>query len=182
MATTHFLTVDDLLALDSSGSFELIQGELREVSSSSLRSGEIAGEIHALLREFIRPRDLGALSVSEGGFILGRHPDTVVAPDVAFVSRARLPAGAPKEGYSPVPPDLAVEVISPSDDAGRIREKQCAYELAKVPMVWWVDPKRQVVTVHRAGEQSAVLGRDGYLDGGDVLPGLRIPVRAIFEF
>lgn len=182
MVTTHFLTIDDLLALDKSGSFELVEGELREVSPSSMRSSQIAGELFALLRAFVKPPELGWLTSSEGGYTLSRDPDTVVAPDVGYVSRSRLLHGVPHEGYCPVPPDLAVEVVSPSDDPGRIRQKQRLYELAKVPMTWWVDLKRQVVTVHRPGTESIVSGSDDVLDGGGVLPGLRLPVRAIFEF
>ena len=79
-----------------------------------------------------------------------------------------------------MPPDLAVEVISPSDEPGDIARKKDLYRRAGVPLVWWVDPKRRMVAVYRDGELLAELGEGDELDGGDVLPGFRLPVAEIF--
>ncbi len=82
------------------------------------------------------------------GYVLERDPDTVVAPDVAFVRRDRLPDPIPERGYFLIAPDLVVEVISPTDEPGDIRRKQALYDRVAIPMVWWVDPLRRTISVH----------------------------------
>jgi len=108
-------------------------------------------------------------------------PETVVAPDVGFVCGNRFPDGVPDRGFSPVPPDLAVEVISPTDRKADIAAKQELYRRAGVPLVWWVDPEKMMVTVHRLGQKPEVLDVSGTLDGGDVLPGFELELRSIFR-
>ncbi len=93
---------------------------------------------------------------------------------------ARLPADRSRQKYVPIRPDLAVEVISPSDGPGDIAAKMEHYRRAGVPLVWWVQPKTRTVTVYRDGQKAGELGEGDELDGGDVLPGFRLAVAEIF--
>jgi Uma2 family endonuclease len=101
-------------------------------------------------------------------------------PDVAFVSWDRLPGRVRPDEYIPVPPDLAVEVIAPSDEPGDIAKKQDLYRRAGVPLVWWVHPRHRTVAVYRDGQLVAELGEGDELDGEPVLPGFRLAVAEIF--
>jgi len=181
MATTAKLyTAEDLWHMPGDEPWELWDGELQKVPSAGIEASDIAGWILTLLNYFVRPRRLGAVSGADGTYVLARDPDTVVAPDVAFLRRERFPGGARPRGYSPVPPDLAVEVISPTDRPGDISRKQGRYGRAGVPLVWWVDPTCRVVTVYRDGNLDRAYGENDELDGGEVLPGFRLAVAEIF--
>jgi Uma2 family endonuclease len=103
-----------------------------------------------------------------------------VVPDVAFVRWDSLPGRTRPKGFCPVPPDLAVEVVSPSDTPGDVAGKMERYRRAGVPLVWWIYPERRAVIVFRAGQQVAELREGDELDGGEVLPGFRLLVADIF--
>jgi len=178
--TTKLYTADDLWRMPTDEPWELWEGELRKVPGAGLEASEIAGDIYALIRPFVRSSKLGVLSTADGTYVLIRDPQTVVVPDVAFVRAARLPAPENRKRYAPMPPDLAVEVISPSDEPGNIARKKELYRRAGVPLVWWVDPDRRIVAVYRDGRLVAELGEGHDLDGGDVLPGFRLPIAEIF--
>ena len=156
--------------------WEIWEGELRKVPGAGGEASGIAGDIYALLRPFVRAGNLGMLTTADGTYIILRDPETVVVPDAAFVRWERLPERTRPKGYIPVTPDLAVEVLSPSDEPGAMAKKRELYRRAGVPLVWWVDPARRVVAVYRHGEFSAELGEGDELDGWDVLPGFRLPV------
>jgi len=179
-STTHLVTADKLLELGGDARFELIEGVLVELSPSSIKPGVVAARLVAAIVAHTDLHGLGHVSTAEGGFILGRNPDTVIAPDVGFFRSGRFPGELPDRGFYPMPPDLAVEVISPSDSRALITRKQELYDRASVPMVWWVDPESQTVTVHRPGHEPQVLDSSGTLDGGEVLPGFSLPVERIF--
>jgi Uma2 family endonuclease len=179
-ATTRLYTAEDLRRMPTDEPWEVWEGELRKVPGAGGVASELAGGIFALIVPFVRSGKLGMLTGADGTYILGRNPQTIVVPDVAFVRWARLPGGTRPEGYVPVPPDLAVEVRSPSDEPGEIAKKLELYRSAGVPLVWWVDPKRRTVAVHRQGRLVAELDEGDELDGEDVLPGFRLPVAAIF--
>lgn len=123
---------------------------------------------------------LGHMTGSDGGYILEENPQTVVSPDFGFVRKERLPHGFSARGFCPTSPDLAVEVISPTDQKSDIAKKQELYRRAGVPLVWWVDPERRTVTVHWIGQEPEVLDVSSTLDGGDVLPGFTLAVEEIF--
>jgi Uma2 family endonuclease len=181
MSTTKLYTAEDLLRMPDDAWFELIEGELVEVSPSSGKSSAIGALITSLILGFVRERGFGYVTGENGGFILRSDPDTVIAPDVGFVQKARYPDGLPDRGYLDVRPDLAVEVISPNDEPGDMRRKQRLYEQAGVPLVWWVDPKTRSVTVRQAGAEPVTLTQGDELDGGNILPGFRVSVSEIFE-
>ena len=182
MATTTTLyTADDLWRMPGDEPWELWNGELRKEPSAGGTASVLAQWIGALLVMWVRPRRLGAVTGADGSYILTRDPDTVVVPDVAFVRWERLPGRRIPDGYIPVPPDLAVEVISPPDRPGEISRKQAIYRRAEVPLVWWVDPRKRTVAVQRAGQAVEELGEAAELDGGEVLPGFRVAVAEIFS-
>jgi len=173
-------TVDDLRRMPGDELWELWDGELHRVPGAGTTASDLAQWIGMLIGLFVRPRRLGVLTGADGTYVLGHSPQTVVVPDVAFVRWERLPGRARPDGYCPVPPDLAVEVISPSDEPGDIARKRELYRRAGVPLVWWVDPWRRAVAVYRDGMLAGEFGAGDELDGGDVLPGFRVAVAEIF--
>lgn len=157
--------------------FEIINGEIVEVPSNSY-SSEIAALIIAALLWFLKDNPLGRVTGEQGGYIIAGQP---YAPDVAFISFAKQPHPV-RKGFTPNPPDLAVEVISDPDNRREqetLRVKITNY-LALGVVVWVVDPDQRWVEVHQAGEPVLIMNEDGILDGGDVLPNFKLPVRDIF--
>lgn len=182
MATTRLYTAEDLLDLKGTAfDYELIRGELREVSPAGVDASMTAGVIYVALFPFVTSRKLGYLTTSDGGFYLSHNPDTLVAPDVGFIRHERVPADFTRVGFCPVPPDLAVEVVSPSNRPGEVAEKVDLYLEAGVSLVWSVDPRRRTVTVYRAGRAPRRLSMGDELDGEEILPGFRLPVANIFS-
>jgi Uma2 family endonuclease len=167
--------------MGSDAPYELIEGVLKEVSPSSFKSDVVGVRITSAILLYADERQLGYVTGSSGGYILNPEPATVVAPDAGFVRRDRFPEGIPDRGFCPVPPDMAVEVISPSDRKPDIAEKLALYAKAWVALVRWVDPERKTVTVYRLGQTPEVFEATGVLDGGDVLPGFTLELRAIFR-
>lgn len=177
----RLMTADDLLRLPDDGlRHELVRGELTTMAPTGWEHGCESGELTASLLPFARAHRLGRVATGEPGFLLATDPDTVRAPDVAFVRRERLPAGGPVRGYFPGAPDLAVEVISPNDLYAEVDEKVAAWLEHGTQIVFVVNPRRQTVAVHRPGQPVPILGIDGVLDGEDVVPGWTMPVRDLF--
>lgn len=181
MTATHLVTADELFRLGSDAGYELIDGVLHDVSPSSSKSSVIGVRISSAIFAFVDARQLGYVTNSDGGYVLSRNPDTVVAPDIGYFRADRCPDGLPDRGFLPHPPDFAVEVVSPSDEKGDVDRKIGLYRRAGVPLVWLVDPQQRTVTVYCAGQDPEVIGEAGTLDGGTVLPGFTLEVRAIFR-
>ena len=115
----RLFTAEELLHLPSDGRrLELVNGKIYEAPPANGRHADIAGNTASILGPYIRRNRLGRILVGDPGFILRRNPDTVRAPDVAFVSYDRLPVGELPEEYFPLAPDLAIEVVSPSNRPG----------------------------------------------------------------
>ena len=174
----RLMTADELLMLPDDGMrHELIDGVLHTMTPPGERHGEVGLALGVLLVNHVREHRLGRV-YGEVGFRLRRDPDTVRAPDASFVARARLqgPVGGPK--YFEGAPDLAVEVLSPSDSVRETEEKFGQYFAAGCRLGWLVDPPREAVTVYRApGVAVRTLGLDDLLDGEDVVPGFACRVR-----
>lgn len=167
--------------MGSDAPYELFRGELVEVSPSAFKSNLVLGHIHWALWSFVRTRGLGYVSVAEAGYLVETDPDTVVAPDIAFVARDRMLRPIPERGYLPVCPDLIVEVNSPTDERRDIVLKQALYDRIQVPLVWWIDPRREVATIHIPGQPVRVLDRADALDGGEILPGFTLKLSDAFD-
>jgi len=175
MAATP-MTAHELLHLNLPNKrTELVRGVLVVREPAGYQHGVVAMNITLVLGGFVRTRGLGHLLAAETGFKLFSNPDTVRAPDVAFISSDRVPVPAP-QGFAALAPDLAVEVLSPDDRAGEVLEKVGDWLNAGVKLVWVIDPRRRVARVYRPdGTETHVTERDA-LDGEDVLPGLSIPL------
>lgn len=155
--------------------YEYIGGRIVEVTSNGL-SSEVAYAIGSEIRNFVRKRKLGRITGADGGFHIGGER---YIPDVAFISAARQPKASLK-GYNPNPPDLAVEVLSPSNSDEEIRIKVTNY-LSVGTVAWVLNPFRPRVEVYIPGQPVRILGMEDTLEGGTVLPGFSIPVRELFE-
>jgi Uma2 family endonuclease len=181
VVTARRMTAEELAELPDDGQrYELVRGELRSMPPVSAEHAWIVGWIARLLGEFVDPRGLGIILAGDPGFTLFREPDTVLAPDLAFIRADRLPPPEQLLRFQDYPPDLVIEVVSPSDRAGDIRAKILDYLRAGVRLIWIVYPRRRAVAVHVAGAGVRQAGEDDELDGGDVLPGFRVRVADLF--
>ena len=178
-------TADDLLNLSESASdgrcYELVEGKLYEIPPPSPRHGEVTSNIDFLLQTHVRQYRLGRVLAGDPGFVLGRNPDTVRGPDVAYLSYQRFPANEELPiRYGDFVPDLVVEVVSPSDTRPYLQQKMEAWLAASVRVVWIVDPRRREVAVHSADRDSVLLHSDDTLDGSPVLLGFTCQVADFF--
>jgi Uma2 family endonuclease len=176
------ITAEDLLRMPDDGfRYELVRGELRKMAPAGHEHGGIVMNVSTPLDQHVRANDLGRVYAAETGFKLASNPDVVRAPDVAFVSRKRLEETGDTEGYWPGAPDLAVEVISPGDSYTEVEEKVVDWLEAGTHMVAVVNPRKRLITVYRSLSEVAVLTAEDSLDGGDVVPGWRVPVASLFS-
>jgi len=176
------MTADELLRLPDDGKrHELVRGELRTMPPSGDEHGELAGTFQSSLGPYVRAHRLGRTYIADAGYLLTTDPDTVRAPDVAFVRRERVEATGRLRGFRPGAPDLVVEVISPNDLYTEVDEKVAEYLEHGARLVFVVNPRRRTVAEHRPGEPVRVLTVEDTLDGHDVVPGWSLPVRDLFE-
>jgi len=182
MSTTAAVTADQLLQPPYQGRrCELVEGEVRMMSPAGWKHGEIVSTLHCLLAPYIKRHQLGKSFGAETGFLLSRNPDTVRAPDFAFIANASLPASDPEEAFWPGAPDLAVEVLSPDDRTGEVNEKIRAWLAAGAKEVWIVNPQLQSVTIHRGATDIRVYTVDERLLGDQkLLPGFSCTVAELF--
>jgi Uma2 family endonuclease len=181
MATRLLTTADELLLMPRDGvRRELVDGELQEMSPAEFGHGRVAANVAFELASHVRAAKLGIVVAAETGFKLANNPDTVLAPDAAFVSHERASGIDYQGGYWPGAPDLAVEVVSPGDRARKVEAKAFAWLDAGTRMVIVVHPSRRSATVYRGRGDVTVLSENDTLDGGDVVPGLTLPVRDLF--
>ena len=178
----QLMTADELLVMPDDGSiYELIKGELIKVSpppgyEHGLVTMNIAGPLYA----HVEANNLGKVCAAETGFQSHRNPDTVRAADVAFIRRERIEQAGPVKGYWIGAPDLAVEVLSPSDTVAGIEGKVEQWLKAGTALVWVVSPKLHTVTAYRSLLDVVALTEQDALDGGEVVPGFTIPVASVF--
>ena len=183
MTGTKPITAEDLFLTmhdDSGKRYELVRGALQEMPPAGGYHGNVAFTIASIIGEHIRGKDLGVGFTAETGFVTGRAPDSVRAPDVAFVTKERLAGGRAPDGFVQIAPDLAVDVVSPSDGAAAIHEKVREYFDAGTRLVWVVYPGTRSVTVHRSPSDSTTLNEGDTLDGEPVFEEFQVPVSGLF--
>jgi Uma2 family endonuclease len=171
-------TAADLEKLaESDNRYELVEGVLIEMPPPKREHGLVAASLNAFIFTYVRANDLGQVT-TESGFHLFESPDTVRAPEIAFIAKGHiLPLS---EGYDKMAPDLAVEIASPGNSASDLNEKIVQYFQAGVRQVWVAYPKTRMIHVYRSIKEVVVLDTNDTLDGGDVLPGLKLAVRDVF--
>lgn len=157
---------------------ELVRGVLVVREPAGFRHGAVSAALARLLGDHVAGQRLGLVLAAETGFQLATAPDTVRAPDVAFVSRERLPDPEPA-GYAALAPDLVVEVLSPWDRPGETLAKVADWLNGGTRLVWVVDPVRHLARVFRQDGSETLLAESGSLDGEDVVPGFTCPLGAI---
>jgi Uma2 family endonuclease len=175
------LTIDEYRALPNDDRYrcELVRGYVVREPRPNNEHGFLVMKLGHYLLEFVEANRAGMV-VCESGFVLEHSPPTVRGPDVAFIARARLLH--PLAGYVEAAPDIAVEVLSPSNRARDMRAKVAEYFAAGARLVWVVDPRLRTVTVHTSARDWRVLSEDEELDGGAVLPGFRLELRRLFAY
>jgi Uma2 family endonuclease len=177
------MTADELLQLPrGAGRYELVRGELRSMSPAGFAHGTVTADLVTRLTTFVRERDLGITCAADTGFLLHRGPDTVRAPDVAFITAARLAATPSSlEGFFPGAPDLALEVVSPSDRYTEVEEKVAEWLDAGTRIVAVFDPRRKTARVYRPDAPAISLGVADTLTLPDLLPGWSLVLNEIFS-
>jgi len=172
-------TIDELP--DIPDCYELVDGELiMMMSPAGWLHGHLVSKIGAVIGAYVEDKKLGMAFGEQTGFILTRNPDTVRAPDAAFVREERIPRERSLTDYFPGGPDLAVEVLSPSNRASTMKRKIAQYFAAGTRLIWVVDPKAKMITVHAPAREPVTLREGDALDGEDVLPGFRYSIAQLF--
>lgn len=152
------------------------------MSPAGWEHGRIGTRLAAMLFEFVERHHLGAVNAIETGYVIETNPDTVLAPDVAFVSQAQIDAQESTPGFWRGAPDLVVQVVSPSDSFVQVERKVSQWIEAGCRLAWVVNPGQQTVQVYSSETPAQItfLGISDSLSGGDILPGFSLPVDSIF--
>ncbi len=174
----RLITRHDLERLPDDGRrFELVRGELIEMPPTKRQHGFLMIRLIKLLSIHVDDHDLGEL-IDNSGYLLAEDPDTVRAPDIAFTRKARLTPMT--DEYERTVPDLAIEIVSPSNSAADLQDKVQQYFEAGVQQVWLFFPKRESVHIYRSPKDVIVLDVNDTLDGGALLPGFALKVSDVF--
>ncbi len=177
---TRTYSAEEFEELSGAGPYELVDGILRERTLGA-RASFVAGKLFYALTHWVYPQDLGFVLDSECGYKCFPHrPKTVRKPDLSFIRMGRLPGNELPLGNVAIPPDLAVEVVSPNDLYEEVDDKVHDYLQASIPLIWVVTPRTRSVLVHRVDGSALRLAEDATLKGELVLPGFACPLREIF--
>lgn len=182
MSTTiQPMTADELFLMKDDGfRYDLLKGEMRKLSPAGSEHGAIIVRLTVALGQYVEENDLGEVFAAETGFKLASNPDTVLGPNLAFVSNEKIPPTGIPVKFWPGAPDLAVEVISPGNTHREIEEKIEAYLATGVRIVWIISPKNRNVIIHRSNSEPVMLTESDTLDGQDVVPGFRYSIAKLF--
>lgn len=179
--SSPLLTAKDVERISLPGKqVELVRGRLVVREPPGTWHGAIAATLTCLLGEFVRRHELGIVFAQDTGFKIASDPDTVRAPDVAFVARDRTDRIS-RRGYAELAPDLLAEILSSDDRPGEVLAKVADWLGAGTRLAWVVDPERSEVRVYRRDGSLVVLREGDSLDGEDVLPGFSCPLIALFS-
>ena len=177
--TTHLMTAEELIELQDDGHrHELVKGVLLTMSPPATEHGKVQAAIIFFLKSFAQAKELGTV-YGESGFKLETDPDTVLAPDASFIRSDRV--GAASKGYHFGAPDLAVEVISPSERKSKVEQKTQQWLSLGTRAVWLIRPQSRTVEVVLANGQRTVFTEADELVDDLVIPGFRVPVADIFR-
>ena len=181
-ATTTLMTAAELLAMPDDGfhRHELVKGELITMAPAGGEHGAIGSRVDRRIGTFVEQHDLGEVFNSDTGFIVNTDPDTVRAPDVSFLRKENIPPDGIPKGFFPGPPDLAVEVISPSDSYSEVVEKVIQFLEAGTLSVALINPHARTVDLHHRSGKGIILTEADTLTLDDVLPGLEYAVGELF--
>lgn len=180
--STETFTADQLLHMPKDGfRYELFEGALIKMSPAGFEHGETALRLAFLLMQHVTANKLGTMLAAETGFKLASNPDTVLAPDAAFIRQEEIERIGRTKKFWPGAPDLAVEVMSPDDTLSKTDEKAKTWLAFGTRMVWVVNPKRRTVSVYRTATETVALNEGDALDGQDVVRGFRCQVAEIFS-
>jgi Uma2 family endonuclease len=175
------MTADELERLDMPGkSTELLRGRLVVREPPGSYHGQVAAKLAYLVGAFVYPSQSGVLFGQDTGFKIESNPDTVRAPDLAFLRKERASEIRPR-GYGPFAPDLVAEIVSPDDRPGELLAKVGEWLDAGVRLVWVIDPIRKETHVHRSDGSLSVIDSAGALSGEDVLPGFTCRLSDVFD-
>ncbi len=179
---TRLVTADQLFQMPNDGfRYELVKGELKKMTPAGFHHGELVVNLTVPLAVYTKTNGLGVVLGAETGFKIESNPDTVLAPDIAFVRQERVLQMGRTEKFWPGAPDLAVEILSPSDTVYEIEQKVAAWLAAGTSMVWVLNPKQRTVHVHCPDRPVQTLSGSDILDGQDAVPGFRIKLTEIFN-
>ena len=179
---TKPMTADELLAMPDDGfRYELVKGELLMAPPPGSEHGEVTMNLAAPLFQHVKQNRLGIVYAAETGFKLESNPDTVRAPDIAFVRQETIDKTGRITGYLAGAPDLVVEVLSPGDTFGKVETKVKQWLETGARAVWVVSPKLRTVTIYRSLSDIVTLTERDTLNGGDVVPGFQMKVAEIFS-
>jgi Uma2 family endonuclease len=175
------VTAEQLFQMCEEERYELVRGVLVPMSPPpGFRHGAVAANVNLIVGRFAKEQKLGWITGAETGFRISRDPDTVRAPDFAFVARGRVTHEMDLTRYLDLAPDLVVEVVSPSDSASDVNEKVLDYLEAGARLVWICYPNSRSIEVHRPGGDSRILSAGDEISGENVLPGFACPVASFF--
>lgn len=175
-------TPEEFEAIENAVAYELREDGTLEQRHMGWESELVAANVTFLLRQHDRADQRGLIANGGTGLqVFPGRPRRIPRADVTYVRRDRMPSGRPARGYMQIPPDLAVEVISPGDKAGEVRAKVHEYLVGGVRLVWVVYPETRSVTVSRADGSADEFGSEDTLSGEDVVPGFSVKVSELFE-
>lgn len=176
---TKLVTIEDVVKLGDESRCELIRGELIELSPAGASHGRIITEIARQLGNYLSDKSIGECYTADTGFVLERDPDTLLGPDIAFVESGRIPDPEPTSFFE-IPPDLAIEVISPSQSITEMNDKTWLWLSGGTAAVWLIDPKRESFTDCRLENQQVVTREVDALEH-PLLPGFALVKPGLFK-
>lgn len=181
-APARLITAEEYLRMPDEDGFitELVKGRVIRMPPPGPLHGAVTIQVGSLLHQFVKAHGLGVV-LAGSGFKLESDPDTVRGPDVSFIRRERIPVSGLPVGYPPGAPDLAVEVLSPSNRRAAIASKIALYLELGTRLVWVLHPRSRTLTVHKPDRSRVVLAAEDEVTGEDVLPGFRCPIARFFE-
>lgn len=183
MATTlKITTAEELEAIPDDGfRYELIRGELIRMSPAGAGHGTVAFLFGFHLANYLIPRKLGRCYTADTGFALAKSPDTVFAPDFSYVHVDRLALIANPLVYIEVPPDLVLDVLSPTDRIVKLKQKARAWLDFGTRVVVTINPRNRETSIYRSGAEVQILTADETIELPDIAPGWSLPLRKLFE-